>query len=416
MTPGQAGRMLTAILLALGGQGCAPSLAGRGPASGARLAIEPLTTVGPDGSGYLADPQPVHLAPSAGKGVQLLSGTTQAIIRGSYPIAPGSFAWTRVTVDIGTLRDQVAAAQATVTNFQNLDLFQDDAGSWHASVTIGVHTADHRRHWTVIAHAHTTAPARPGTAPLAWSADTVLSGSFSTPVEGNYDGKFFEDEGKLYLLYVQTIAPPPALRNAIVLQPMRSPTEPDAATAPIMLLAPGDRYGPLASERYARTEAELVEAPFLARIGAKYALIYSTGAYLTPGYKAGVAWSDTLLPAAGGRYRKVLAPDPLRLWGAADRPEVRYLVQSARPRWPDFTGDQVVGPGVAAAVQVTEGAWWLFFNGFAPDDMPPGPAGQVDGSHRRPFALRLRAAVPAGQPVAAASDADLAGWPQPAVR
>ena len=416
MKPGQAGLRLAMILLALGGHGGAPSLAAPGPAVTSRLAIEPLTMIGPEGSGYLADPQPVRLAPFAGKDVQLLSGTTHAIIRGAYPIAPGSFTWTPVKVDIGSLRDQVAAAGATVTNFQNLDLFQDDAGAWHAAVTIGVHTAGHPRHWTVIAHAHPTASTLPGTVPLAWSADTVLSGSLSAPARGNYDGKFFEDAGRLYLLYVQTVAQAPALRNAIVLQSMRSPIEPDAAVAPVTLLAPGDRYGPLASERYGQTEAELVEAPFLTRIAGRYALIYSTGAYLTPGYKAGVAWSDTLLPSTSGRYRKVLAPDPLEVWGPAGRPEVRYLVQSARPRWPGFTGDQVVGPGVAAAVQGPEGAWLLFFNGFTPDDMPQGPSGQVDGSHRRPFALGLRVAIPAGQSVATTSDADLAGWLQPLAR
>ena len=379
------------------------------------LAIEPMTTIGPNGFGYLADPQPVRLAPAAGRRVQILSGTTKAIIGCTYPISPGCFAWQPLTVDAGSLRGAIVAAGASITNFQNVNLFQDDAGAWHAAVAIGVHTPGHPQHWTVVAHAHPTEPAAPGSAPLAWSADTLLTGSFSDPVEGNYDAKYVEDEGRLYLLYVANAAPPPALRNIIVIQAMQSPTQP-AASAPVTLLAPGDRYGPLQSEFYAQTQAKLAEAPYISRIGGKYALIYSTGAYLTPGYKAAVAWSDTLFPAAGGNYRKVIQPDRLRIWGNAGRPEVRYLVQSQKPRWPNFTGPQVIGPGVAAVVQGPGGAWWMFFDGFASGDMPAGPSGRVDGDHRRPFALRLRAAVPAGRSVTQATDAELAEWLQSVAR
>lgn len=211
------------------------------------------------------------------------------------------------------------------------------------------------------------------------------------------------------------MAPPPALRNAIVIQPMQLPTQP-ALVGPTTLLTPGDRNGPLESEYYGQTEAKLVEAPYISNVGGKYALVYSTGAYLTPGYKAAVAWSDTLMPPANGRYRKVLQPDPLCIWGESGRPEVRYLVQSQKPRWPNFTGNQVIGPGVAAAVKGPEGAWWLYFNGFALGDMPRSSFGWVNGEHRRPFALRLRVAVPASRWVAQVTDAELAGWLQPIIR
>ena len=46
--------------------------------------------------------------------------------------------------------------------------------------------------------------------------------------------------------------------------------------------------------------------------------------------------------------------------------------------------------------------------------MPTRPNGMVDGTHRRPFALRLAENVPAAEPVASASDADLSGWLTPA--
>ena len=288
-------------------------------------------------------------------------------------------------------------------------------GGWHAVVTIGIHTAAHEKHWTVIAHAHPSAPTTPAEAPLAWSADTLLSGSFTEPSPGNYDGKYFQDNGKLYLLYIRNVSAPPRLRNAIVIKPMLSPTQP-APVGPITLLTPGDRNGPLLSEKYGRTQATLVEAPNISNIGGKYALVYSTGAYLTPGYKAAVAWSDTLIPPAGERYRKVLQPDPLHIWSAHGAPEVHYLVQSQAPRWPNFIGDQVIGPGVAAAVQGPGSAWLLYFNGFAPGDMPRGLSSRVDGSHRRPYFLPLRTAVPPGVSVAQATDVELADWLQPIMR
>jgi hypothetical protein len=301
------------------------------------------------------------------------------------------------------------AAGVHKTNFQNIDVFQDDRGGWHAAITLGVNSPAHPKHWTLTTHAHPVGASTPTSPPSAWELDAVLSGSFSRPVEGNYDGKYFEDDGRLYLLYVDTIAAPPALRNAIFLQPMASFTRP-APVPRTMLLRPGDREGDLASETYARTQAKLVEAPYLSRIGDKYALVYSSGAYLTPGYKAGVAWSDTLLPRPGQLYRKVLAADVAGIWGRPGHREVRYLVQSERPRWPDFTGGTVIGPGVAAAVQGPAGAWWLFFNGFAIGDLPSRPDGQIDGTHRRPYYLRLTVQVPSGRSVASASDDELARW------
>jgi hypothetical protein len=374
------------------------------------LAIQPMTRLGPEGSGYLADPQPIRLAPSSGDRVQMLSGTTKAIIRCDYPLRPGCFSWTPIRVTAGPLAGVIEAAKDKLTNIQNVDIFQDDQGGWQAAVTIGVKSETHPKHWTIIAHARPLSPGTPQSPPLEWAADTILVGSFTRPGTGNYDGKYFEDEGRLYLLYVDSIAPPPVLRNAIFLQHMRSPTE--LAPEPrMMLLKPGDRNGPLASENYGQTQAKLVEAPYLSKIGGKYALVYSTGAYLTPGYKTGVAWSDTLAPPPGGLYRKVL-----RAGDGSGSPEVRYLVQSVDPRWPNFSGGVVIGPGVAAAVQAPADTWWLYFNGFAPDDIPRRPDGQVEGDHRRPFYLPLKIRVPSGQSAGTVSDDELATWLTPDAR
>ena len=374
------------------------------------LAIRPMTTVGADGAGYFSDPYPVHLAPAHGGRTQVFSGTTAAILSCAYPVSARCFSWTPVTIDAGTLGAAIAAAGASITNFQNLDAFQDDRGGWHAVLAIGVHSPSHPHHWTVLVHAHPGVA--PGAVPLAWSADTVLSGSFSDPQDGNYDGKYFEDNGRLYLLYVKNLAPRPALRNGIMIQPLLSPTR-LAPEGPTLLLTPGDWYGAIASEGYDPGQAELVEAPSIVRIAGKYALIYSTGGYRSLDYKAGVAWSDTLIPVPGGRYRKAQEPDEQGVWGPPGRLEVHYLLQSQRPGWPNFTGNQVISPGVASAVQGPGGAWWLYFAGFDPADRPLVRPGVAQADHRRPFFVRLRAAVPPGQTAAAVSDAELVTWLRP---
>ena len=376
-----------------------------------RLLLQPLTEIGPDGSGYLSDPQPIRLASGVRDRMQYLSGTTKAIVACAYPLQPRCFSWTPIGVDALGLLSDMQAAGVSVTNIQNINIFQADGGAWHAAVTIGVHSPEHPDYWTVIAHAGPVGAGKPGEPPLAWRADTLLVGSFHAPADGNYDAKYYEEDGRLYLLYVRNVAPKPGLRNVIVLQPLRSFTA--VASEATELLGLGDRYGELNSEWYADTKSKLVEAPWLARIGGKHALIYSTGAYLTPGYKAGVAWSDTLMPPPGGRYRKVLHPDPENIWHSAAGRDVHYLLQSEKPRWPNFTGGAVTGPGVAAAVRGPAGAWWLFFNGFAPGDMPHRPDGRVDGTHRRPFGVLLRAAVPSNRSVAEASDAEIATWLEP---
>ena len=382
-------------------------------ARSATLPIVPLTRIGADGSGYLADPQPVHLsAPLAGR-IQLLSGTTRAVIACAFPLRPGCFDWAAITVDPGALRVPVEQAGSTITTMQNINIFQGVNGKWHAAVELDLQRADFSGHWTVITHARPVDPVPPGTVPTAWTVDTLLSGSLSQPVQGNYDAKYFTDDGHLYLLYVRNHVPEPALRNEIVIQAMQTPTQ-AKAEAPVVLLAPGDRFGPLNSEQFADTRAKLVEAPWIARIGNKYALIYSTGSYLSAGYKAGVAWSDTLLPAPGQHYRKVLQADPANIWQSLHGIEVRYLLQSEKLRWPNFTLPAVVGPGVASAVETPAGDWQLFFNGYAPDDMTAGPNGAVAPSHRRPYAMRLTVSVPQDKAVSQASDAELAQWMQPA--
>jgi hypothetical protein len=333
----------------------------------------------------------------------------------NYPLSPGCFSWTPVHIDAGTLASAAENAGATITNFQNLNVFQDDRGGWHAVVAIDVATSPGSpNHWTVLAHASPVSSTSPDTVPLRWTADTVLSGSFGKDVEGNYDGKYYEENNRLYLLYVQNLVPGRKLRNGIVIRPMISPTR-LGAQGPTLLLVPGDRFGPLISEFYDHTEAKLVEAPYIITVDGKHALIYSTGAYQHLDYKAGVAWSDALFPRPGGHYRKVLQTDVDGVWGPSGRFEVRYLLQSQKPRWPNFTPGTVWGPGVASVGRSEDGTLNLFFAGYDATDRPVGAS--VANAHlRRPYFVHLHAAVPPSASVATATDADLASWLVPETR
>jgi hypothetical protein len=234
------------VALSAGAQSVKPGIEPSESASARLLHIMPLTQVDGNGQGYMADPQPIRLAPMANSKVQYISGTTKALLRCEYPIRPNCFSWTPMSVNAGSLNEAITAAGAHVTNIQNTDIFQDNEGGWHAAITLGIASTSHPKHWTVIAHAHGVNAGADGMPPLIWSADKLLSGSFSEAGNGNYDGKYFEDNGHLYLLYVEGIAPPPNLRNAIVIQSMLSP-ETRAAVAPTVLLTTGDRQGELNS-------------------------------------------------------------------------------------------------------------------------------------------------------------------------
>jgi hypothetical protein len=271
------------------------------------LAIEPMTAVNTEAhTGYFQDPYPVHKAPSNSPNIQLISGTTEAVLSDAYPLQPQSFKGKPITIDREPLQPEIDNARVTFTNYQNMDIFQASSGEWHMVLAIGVVNSSAPHYWTVIVHAHPKPAAKEDSVPTEWITDTVLSGSFSTFVNGNYDCKYFEEKGQLYLVYVQNLKN--KLRNGIVIQPMLSPTQP-ALVAPTLLLEPSEKDGGFNSEWYANTDFKLVEVANLNFINNKYALAYSTGAFETAGYKAGVAWSDTLLPEPGKTYRKVLMED-----------------------------------------------------------------------------------------------------------
>jgi hypothetical protein len=261
--------------------------------------------------------------------------------------------------------------------------------------------------WTVILHAHPTGTT-PGAVPTNWEADSLLVGSFTNPSKADYDGKYFEDAGKLYLVYSDRLSDTPA-RDGIVARLMTAP-ETVAATAPTVLLAPGDYSSELFFGLHQSDNFKLIETGNITVVDNKFVMAYSTGAYYEPDYKIGLAWSDTFLPAAGQSYRKLTTTDSGGVWGKAGRPEVRYLMQSQEPGWPNYVGKTVLAPGVPAVVQDGRG-WYLTFAGYLPSDAPVDPkTGHYVPSSRRPFFAPLSVRVPTGASVAGTSDADLANW------
>jgi hypothetical protein len=398
------------VCLALTVAGCA-SVPGQPTAQSAPTSgIQPMTQVDEQTKqGYFSDPYPIHLAASDANAIpESVSGTTKQVLGCSGSLTPDCFhpGQGRLDVTIGSaLAQQAAASGATLRTPINNNIFQDDSGAWQMAVTYYVSNRDRPQatHWTVILHAH-AAGATGNAVPTTWAADSLLVGSFADPTKADYDGKYFEDSGKLYLVYSKRLSEQPA-RDGIVAQPMAAP-ETVAATAPTVLLAPGDENSELFFGLHQQNTFKLIETGNITEVDGKFVLAYSTGAYDEPDYKIGLAWSDTFLHA----YRKMTMTDDAGVWGKAGHTEVRYLMQSQEPNWPNYVGKTVLAPGVPAVVKDGP-SWYLTFAGYDPSDAPVDPkTGDYVPSSRRPFFAPLSVHIPAGASVATTSEADLAKW------
>lgn len=378
--------------------------------------IQPITTVDvANHIGYFSDP---YLVPFAGSSSTYISGTTQKYMFCDGDLSPECAQETQNSVDFSAMQTQAEQAGAQICSIAGLHPFQDSTGLWMMAVTFHVNTegscgtGSATAGWSVIAHA---TPADGSTPPANWTADTLLVGSFTTVADANYDGKYFEDNGQLYLLYSKNLSTSPK-RDGIVAQAMTSPTTP-ALSDPVLMLQPNlDSGNPLNSELYydpgdggTNSDFKLVETGNIKKINGKYVMAYSTGAYNRDTYKTAVAYCDTFLPAAGKTYRKVTMPDPNGYWGNTND-EVVYLLQSQKENWTGFFGPQVKAPGVPTIAGVgPNNSWALVFAGYAPDDT--GLSGNTyDGSKRRPFYVQLNVSIPSDKSVSQVSEAELATW------
>jgi len=387
--------------------------------------IQPMTQVNEaEHLGYFGDPYPIHLAPWLEQVLpQYFSGTTSEILQCQRPIKPECFSATPITVTPGDeISEAIKAAGTTIYDQINHNIYQDLNGKWQMAVTLYVRENAHPAvHWTVIAHAHPDDPASL-IPPTTWIADTILAGSLSQQAFANYDGKYFEDEGQLYLIYSKRLISKPVEHDGVVALKMNSVTQPSSAM-PVVLLDPSDVNNGFNSEYFhtvppAGDTFKLIETGNITKIAGKYVMAYSAGDYQQLDYKTGVAFSDTLLPEEGKTYRRVLQEDTNGVWGQPGHLEVHYLLQSQKSGWPNYIASQVIGPGVPSIVQEPSGQYYLYFDGFLPTNIKPAPQDpnnpfDIEADLRRPFFVPLKVTVPANGTVSSATDEELASWITP---
>jgi hypothetical protein len=387
----------------------------------ASFPIHPMTQVNEGAHlGYFGDPYPIHLAAgTALERPQFFSGTTQQILTCHRPIKPGCFEASALNVTIAEdLKTSANQAGNSFFDKINDNIYQTADGDWQMAVTLYLHkNNDPKTHWTVIAHAHPS-DGSSLSPPDTWIADTILVGSVSGFDYANYDGKYFEDDGKLYLIYSKRLISQPVAHDGIVAQEMSSPAI-LAQADPVVLLAPGNEDGGFNSEYFHTHPAQgdsfkLIETGNLTKIAGKYVMAYSAGDYQQLDYKTGVAFSDRLLPRPGESYRRILQVDSAGVWGVPSHSEVLYLLQSQKAAWPNYVAGQVIAPGVPSIVE-EGGRYLLYFDGFLPTDAPPAPHTpnnpfNLDPKHRRPFFVPLKVRVPMEQSVSNATDEELKDW------
>lgn len=383
-------------------------------AANSNLAIEPMTTVNVStGTGYFQDPYPIHmLTASSASGLPSFAGTTQQLLSCSTQIHPGGFTSSKVTLDPGKFKMMTDQLGSKINNFENLNIYQDNAGAWQMAVTAHL-TATGKNPWNVILHASPTS-SFPGV-PTSWVADALLVGKLDVAAPENYDGKYFEDSGTLYLIYSATLVK--GVQAGIVAQAMVSATTP-AGTAPVPLLGSETLNGGYNSEIFNSNSAtdpdlKLMETGNVTKIQGKYVMTYSDGSYNQPNYKSGIAWSDNFLPTSGFYYTRVQKIDTAGVWGKPNHAEVQYLLQAQIAQWPNYVAKQVLAPGVPAIVNDANGTYYLTFAGYDPSDAPTDSLGNYLGIKRRPYYLKLRVQIPSGSTVGATSPLSLTSWIQP---
>lgn len=379
--------------------------------------VQPMATVNQSaGTGYYSGPYPVRLAAAnATVSPYTFSGTTMAILSCPGPVTPGCFTQTAaISVDRGPLAAQAQAAGSSIGGFENNNIFQDDSGNWQMVTTFFVNNPAYpaQSPWNVVVHAHPTAQS--STVPTSWVCDTVLVGSLAVAAPANYDGKYFIDNGQLYLLYSTRVTVSPET-DGVVAQRMVSPTQLDNS-APVNMIVPTLTNNGYNSEnkQVSGGSLKLLETGNVTKINGKYAIIYSAGTYIEPNYKTGIAWSDTFLPTGTTGYTKITQLDSSGLWGQANHDEVLYLLQAQVSGWPNYVAAQVLAPGVASMAQASNGIWYLYFNGLDPNDAAIDPTtGMYVKNIRRVYYIPLTVNVPTSGTVGGTSNSSLATWISP---
>lgn len=400
----------TALCLVLVGWSAAPD-PGRsaGAAPGGIIQAMPSTALG---SGHFADPYPIDVTRGAdGSPLTAFSSTFNelAICRGA--ITARCFSASQLVVTYSAaLRAELKENGDSPVAQANHNIFHMSDGRWEMALSLEIERGSST--WKLDLNAQPVGDAQTDGVPTRWVAGSILVGSPTTPAQANYDAKYLDADGSLHLVYSRNLSGPPVGRDGLVAQRMMSPTQP-ARSAPVTLLAPGDSAGGLESERADAAAPNdrfaLVETGNITKIGSVWVLVYSTGTVDHANYKIGVAYADSPVPQGG--YRKVLVPDPRRVWGSSGD-EVDYLLQAQKPDWPHYVGRAVQAPGVGSIVE-RDGGWYLFFAADSSTQRTTG-RGTLDPHLRNFYFVKLVVAVPhVDRAVAHATGSQLATWITP---
>lgn len=235
--------------------------------------------------------------------------------------------------------------------------FKAADGSWHAVGTL------HLGYFKTEIASFDPAPDQrwlPGSPITKWQLNQVLvpyeEGKIAT-----YETKVYKDsDGQLILVYCRSLGLGKDV--SIMAQKMSSPSTLDKSSEPFALLTPEGYQSEFRNEG---APLQIVEGPNIVKINGYYILLYTVGDFAATNYKAGFAYSRTLIPPVGKTYQKVLIDDPHQVWGARTKFEIQYLVQSQHETWPNYVGAQVAGPGLLNLVQ-EDGKYYLVFHGYKP--------------------------------------------------
>ena len=228
--------------------------------------------------------------------------------------------------------------------------YKHDDGSWHAYGSI--HIGGYK---TFVCH---FSPQGSKLWPITdWQLDKVIVAGRSKTA---YESKVYSDNTGLYLIYVETLADG---NNHIMAQRLLDPENVDTSFKARAILSP---EGLRSEDRNQPGSMQIVEGPNISRVvtpnGSKYVMFYAVGDFARKNYKLGVAYSDTLIPAGGAKYKKPKSLDNNNAW-SNPKPmnEVVYTLQTQIPGWFNYAGNILKGPGLGNLVKY-KGSYYAVFH------------------------------------------------------
>jgi len=248
------------------------------------------------------------------------------------------------------LRNNFSKPDLVARDIWGFTPYKHNDGSWHAYASI--HIGGYK---TFVCH---FSPKNNSPWPITdWQLDKVMVASRSKTA---YESKVYSDTSGLYLIYVATLADGD---NHIMAQRLLEPDNIDNSFTARAILSP---EGLRSEDRNEPGSMQLVEGQNIAHVvtpnGSKYVMFYAVGDFARKNYKLGVAYSDTLIPADGAKYKKPKSLDYNNAW-SNPKPmnEVVYTLQTQIPGWFNYAGNILKGPGLGNLVKY-KGSYYVVFH------------------------------------------------------